>query len=98
MSRKNASKLGKVEEQLTALHAEIGALSKRKPDDAVNKFKLKFINEVLSEANSILDADHKPFKDFTSFDEDELPTNSDVVLILSQYRRCVRQQRLNNPV
>lgn len=66
-------------------------LSKKKPNDAVNKFKLKFINNLLTTSNEIIDVKNKPFEEFESFNEDELPTNSDVVLILSQYVACLKK-------
>ena len=66
-------------------------LSKKKPDDAVNKFKLGFVNTILEQANSILGKGNKPFDSFKTFSEDDVPTNSDVVLILSQYVGCLRK-------
>lgn len=99
MSRKltDINKFNKIQEQLEALHEEIGILSKKKPDDAVNEFKLEFINQVLREANAALDENYLPFADFTTFDKDNLPTNSDVVMILAQYLKCFRRQRLDAP-
>lgn len=94
MSKKSSDieKFYKIQGQLEALHEEIGILSKKKPDDAVNVFKLRFINQVLTEANSILDGEYIPFVGFSTFDEDTLPTNSDVVMILSQYLKCFERQ------
>lgn len=66
-------------------------LSKKKPNDGVNKFKLKLINKLLMKANSILDEQNKPFDDFEQFDEDDVPSNSDVVLILTQYVACLKK-------
>jgi hypothetical protein len=85
MKAKDVDKFEKVKAQIAQLHSEISVLSKGKPDNPINKFKLKFINEKLLEANAILKGEFKPFKDFTSFDEAELPSSSDVVMILSQY-------------
>jgi hypothetical protein len=79
--------------QLESLLQEIRELSKKKPDDAVNKFKLGFINEKLDEANEILGVDFKPLKTFERFDIDSLPSNSDVVLILSQYMGALERWR-----
>jgi hypothetical protein len=39
---------------------------------------------------------YKPFKDFTSFSEDDLPTNSDVVFIVAQYLGCMEKLRADN--
>ncbi|GEP41387.1 hypothetical protein [Brevifollis gellanilyticus] len=71
--------------QIHQLHIEISLLSKSKPDNPINKFKLTFINEVLGAANVLLVGEFKPFSEFDLFDSDELPSNSDVVMILSQY-------------
>jgi len=66
-------------------------LSKKKPNDAVNKFKLKIANNLLVIANKILTKKYMPFEDFDLFDEDNLPTNSDVVLIIAQYVACLKK-------
>ncbi|MDN4081282.1 hypothetical protein QYF52_25490 [Paenibacillus polymyxa] len=92
----NVSAFEKVQAQLQGLFDEVGTLSKKKPDDAINKFKLKFINPILAEANKLLTGDYKPFSDFEQFDEDSLPTNSDTVLILSQYLNCLEKLRADN--
>ncbi|SRR5713101_4281917 len=86
----------KVKAQLRQLQNEVSALSKSKPDNPINKFKLGFINEKLVEANTILTGDFLPFKDFTVFDVDNVPTNSDVVMILSQYLDCLEAWRCAN--
>ena len=85
-------KFRKIQGQLKALHEEVSTLSKKKPDDGVNLFKLKYINQVLTEANAILDDNYIPLAGFSTFDEESLPTNSDVVLILSQYIECFDRQ------
>jgi len=75
-------------QQVDSLYDEFDKLSKKSPGDAVNKFKLKLINELIVKANEAL-GERRPFESFETFDEDELPTNSDVVVILSQYRRAL---------
>ena len=74
----------KSETQLDSLYEEIGGLSKKKPDEPVNKFKLKFVNQVLNDANEILGQSYRPFADFKYFNEEDLPTSSDVVMMLSR--------------
>lgn len=86
----------KVHSQLEGLHNEIGVLLKKSQDDAVNKFKLKFINQVLIEANKLLGDKYKPFPDFDLFDDDDIPKNSDVTFIISQYLGCMENFRVNN--
>ena len=96
MTANDVNSFEKARSQLDQLHNEISVLSKSKPDNPINKFKLSFINEVLVAANVILVGDFKPFKDFAVFDADELPTNSDVVMILSQYIDCLEAFRCGN--
>lgn len=85
-------KFVKLVKQIKNLISEFSVLSKKKPDDAVNKFKIKLINPVLEVANYFVnDKKYKPFADFELFNEDELPTNSDVLVILSQYSACLEK-------
>jgi hypothetical protein len=86
----------KLYSQIEGLHQEIGTLSKKSPSDAINPFKLKMINKVLIRANGILRTKYKPFEDFDSFEEDDIPTNSDATLILSQYYECMEKMRSDN--
>lgn len=77
---------GKVDEQLRSFHREIGFISKKKPSDPLNNFKLGFINQTLTKANELVGDKYRPFPDFTTFDvEGTLPTASDVVMMLDQY-------------
>lgn len=85
----------KCEQQLHSFLTELSELSKKKPNDPLNKFKLKYINTLLAKLNKILKGD-RPFEDFNEFDVDELPSNSDVVLLLSQYATSVHRFRLDN--
>lgn len=86
----------KIFSQIEGLHQEISTLSKKSPSDALNAFKLKMINKILISANVILGDKYKPFDDFESFELDDLPTNSDVTLILSQYYECMENMRSDN--
>jgi hypothetical protein len=86
----------KVNSQIKSFYEEINGLSKKSPNDGVNRFKLKFMNEIISQANTLLDNNHKPFQDFESFSVDELPSNSDVAFILSQYLNCLENLRAKN--
>ena len=96
MKVKDVELFEKVQSQIDELCKEVGVLSKKHSDGPINKFKLKFINEKLKEANTLLQGFHKPFFDFEVFDDAELPTNSDVVLILSQYLDCLEGFRSAN--
>lgn len=82
--------------QLIEMYKEISEMSKKKPDNAVNKFKLKYINQIVGTANKLLGETYKPFNDFDLFDEDDLPTNSDITMMLSQYQNAMENFRSNN--
>lgn len=84
------------EEQIQGLYTEIALLSKKKPDETVNKFKLQFINELLEKVNSLLTKSYLPFRDFRSFDIEMLPTTSDVALVLSQYLKVMGKFRFDH--
>jgi hypothetical protein len=89
-------KLEKISGQMDGLHKEITTLVKKSPNDGLNKFKLKFVNAVLAEANDILGPTHKPLADFDQFDADDVPTTSDVAFILGQYIEELERKRADN--
>ena len=84
--------------QLQGLHSEISLLAKKSPNDGLNTFKLKLVNKVLAQGNEILKGHYKPFEDFNEFEEDALPTNSDVTMILALYVEQADRFRSNNMV
>ena len=96
MKKKDVERFEKVTGQLVGVYEEIASLSKKSPNDGVNKFKLQLINKVLEDANSLLDNKHRPFDDFSVFDEATLPSNSDVAFILAQYLNCMENLRSEN--
>ncbi len=96
MKREAVDLFEKLVVQLDSLHAELTMLAKKSPKDAVNEFKLKFINTVLSQCNSLFGKDNRPFADFETFAADSLPSNSDVTFILSQYIECAEKFRSDN--
>ncbi|BDS11479.1 hypothetical protein [Aureispira anguillae] len=96
MNKETVNKFEKVQGQIEGFYKEIGILSKKNPNDAVNKFKLKFINQILVEANELLQGLYKPLKDFDFFEEDDIPTNSDVTMIFEQYLACLEKLRSDN--
>lgn len=98
MNEKELDVFTKIYAQIEALHSEIGLLSRKNPNDGASKFKLQFINRALREVNSILTDKQKPFADFSEFDEDSIPTTSDVTLILAQYLGCLEEIRCANIV
>jgi len=96
MTTEQVDTFEKLQTQLEGLHTEISALSKKSQNDALNKFKLKFVNQILSDANNLLGEKYKPFSDFLIFDENDLPTNSDAAMMLTQYLNCFEKLRSDN--
>lgn len=97
MNQQQVETFLKLQPQLKSAYDEIALLSKKKPTDSLNTFKLKFTNSILSRANEILKDKYKPFPDeFTLFNEDDMPNNSDVVFILSHYLTALEKLRCDN--
>jgi len=96
MKKQEVDIFEKVQTQLEGLHTEISSLSKKSQNDALNKFKLKFVNQILDSANSLLGENYKPFSDFTIFDENDIPTTSDAAMMLTQYLSCFEKLRADN--
>jgi len=93
--KEDVQEFEKLEQQLHSFLTEISELSKKKPNDPLNKFKLKFINGALDRLNKLL-GNARPFPNFDLFDVDTLPTNSDVVVILAQYAAAAYRFRANH--
>ena len=96
MKHADVEKLEKIMGQLEGLHREMLALTKKSPNDGLNKFKLKFVNSTLANANEFLGTKYKPLDEFEQFDADELPTNSDVTFILASYLEEIERMRADN--
>ncbi len=97
-SKEDIEALERLIGQLQSLHTEISQLAKKSPNDAVNPFKMKLINKVISAGNTVLGPGYLPFEDFEEFDIDDVPTNSDVTLILSQYLEQAERFRSDNVI
>lgn len=95
-SIEDVEKLEKIIGQLQAAHTEVAVLSKKSPADSLNPFKLKMINKVLEESNKVLGEKYKPFDEFDKFEENDLPSNSDVTMILAQYMEEAERFRSDN--
>jgi hypothetical protein len=67
-------------------------LSKKKQDGIVNALKIRNLNRLLTELSKLLERD--PSREFVELlDEDTLPQNSDVVLLLSQWLEALNQYK-----
>ncbi|WP_213742491.1 hypothetical protein [Bradyrhizobium sp. dw_411] len=68
---------------LEAMYREFQELSKKKQDGQVGRTKVKMVNRLLKAIHELLkDEPNRSYLD--ELNEDDLPQNSDVVLILSQ--------------
>jgi hypothetical protein len=47
-------------------------------------------------ANDVLGKEYRPFDDFAQFDSDDVPTTSDVAMVLSQYMKEAERYRSDN--
>lgn len=77
-------KYEKAKRQIKQLASDFRRLSDKKPNDQLNSFKLELVNSAIEEINNLLQGE-LPITGFEQFDEDVLPTNSDVLLVLSLY-------------
>ena len=69
---------------------EIRELSKKKQDEPLNKFKVRTINKKLEQVKVLLF--DQPTSEFLELlDEDTLPSNSDAVLMVSQFIQALEQ-------
>lgn len=66
------------------MYSEFKEISKKKPESAVSKSKIKIANRLLERLRLIL-ADEDTIEFLDILDEDDVPQVSDVTLILSQY-------------
>lgn len=77
---------------LNSVYLEMKEFSKKKPDEHLNTFKLKMINKLLKQVKELLSS--QPTVEFLeSVDEQTLPTNSDAVLVIGQFRSAMSQFR-----
>lgn len=96
MNEKQIDSFEKAQTQLQSLHAEIGALAKKSPNDALNEFKLNFVNQSFAKSNEVLGKQYRPFADFEQFDNNKMPTNSDITMMLGQYLGCMEKLHADN--
>ena len=96
VTRQQVDDFERLSEQIESVHDEMAVLSKGKPDNPINKFKVHHFNQLLADANSLLGETHVPLKGFAQFDDAVLPTNSDVVIVLSQYMGAFGRWRSAN--
>jgi hypothetical protein len=74
---------------LSSVLDELKELSKKKQDGVLNPLKAKTINKILAKAKNLLE--NEPSIEFLDLlDEDTLPTNSDAVLMIVQFKTALK--------
>jgi hypothetical protein len=74
---------------------EMRELSKKKQDGVLNKLKAKTINRILEKIKALLH--EEPSIEFLELlDEDTLPTNSDAVLMIVQFKSAMEGYQKKN--
>jgi hypothetical protein len=71
-------------ELLASIYLEMKEFSKKKPDEPLNKFKVKTINRVLQPLKEIL-INQPTLMYLDLLDDEVLPSNSDAILIIGQF-------------
>jgi len=89
-SNEKVDKFDMLEPLLESIYHEMSEFSRKKQDLQLNKLKANIINKILEEIRSIL-SDEPTIEFLDLLEEDTLPTNSDAVLIIGQYRRVMQQ-------
>ena len=79
-------------ELLSSIYLEMKEFSKKKPDEALNTFKVKNINRVLTQLKELL-ADEPTIGFLDLLDDETLPTNSDAILIIGQFEASMKRFR-----
>jgi hypothetical protein len=95
MNADQVEQFRKMAAQLDALHQEATAASKKHPDKPVSKFKVDLANAVLEAAKEVLGTS-APTLSFDRFDTDDLPTNSDLSFVVSQFVECAEKVKAQN--
>lgn len=95
MKKEDIEKYEELWSKLVSIKNDVVLLSSKKPSDQLNKFKIKYINDVLAKVNTLIGGD-KPYDDFDVFDEVALPTNSDALMIINLYLNGMERYRKHN--
>ena len=79
-------------EMLSSQRREFDLLSNKKADVQLNPMKIKMVNRVLEPLKEIF-KNEESYKFLDILNEDDIPTNSDIVLIISQYETAIEEFR-----
>lgn len=92
ITQTDADEFDMIYPMIVSMYKEMKDLSSKKADGALNKLKIKMINRLLDAAQKLLE-DHPTVKFLEILDDDVIPQNSDVTLILKQYIDALIQFR-----
>ena len=81
-----------LKDMLHSQRKEFDLLSKKKADGQLNPMKIKMANRVLEPLKELFKHE-KSHKFLDTLNEDEMPTYSDVALIISQYETAIHEFR-----
>ena len=95
LSREWVAEFETLQSQVDGLYDEVRALAGKHPNDALNKFKLGVVNGLLRRTNRLL-GERVPLEGFEEFSDEAMPTNSDVLVVLSQYLAFLEKVRSDN--
>jgi hypothetical protein len=96
MKRADIDRYQRVRSQLEAFHREFEGLAKKAANGALNVFKTRIVNQAIAAANAVLGDEFLPIKGFEQFADEELPSNSDVSMVLAQYLEALEVLRCRN--
>ena len=96
MNREEVEYYEKTVGQLKGMHEELSALARKKADAPLSPFKLKLVNTLIERIEAVLGEKYRPYDEFAGFNSDDMPTVSDITLILSQYLECAETMRADN--
>ncbi len=91
-TNKNIEDYKLLNDMLRSQKKEFDLLSKKKADEQLNPMKIKMVNRVLEPLKELFKQEES-HKFLDTLNEDEMPTNSDVVLIISQYESAIHDFR-----
>lgn len=91
-TEKNIEDYKLLKDMLHSQKKEFDLLSKKKADGQLNPMKIKMVNRILEPLKELCKQEQS-HKFLDTLNEDEMPTYSDVVLIISQYETAIKEFR-----
>jgi len=92
-TEKNIEDYELLKDMLYSQKKEFDLLSKKKADGQLNPMKIKIANRVLEPLKELF-KNEESYKFLDTLDKDEMPTNSDVVLMICQYETAIHEFRI----